>query len=578
MNIPENFDRWMFDYKEGNLSGAEKEAFENFLLQNPQYEMEMDAWNNAFIENEEFEYPHAHELTKDRKVAAGWYYSAAAAIVLLIGGTIFFNSNSNINHNSPVASFDYEDSPEAFADRFIKNGSQLGNEVDVIADDIASDASTANNHADNSFNTAISNSNGIADYENSVEENTDVNSLNDWTASNNSGSNYVSNKLGDQTDSDVNIGEGHNEAALSQEFNKFGGTEEHGGQYLTNPDASELNFDVAKNGSYDFSSWQNKVKRFYHKLEKMFDNPIGLTNLRDPELVMPNSSVLAFNPAFAGGMLSPRFEMNYRNQWLGAEHNSQQLTMSFDNYIYQMRGGVGLVLNAKDYKYGQFGDYNMSLIYSPKMLVNKNVVIEPAVKMTLGVLNANGNKLSPESQIELDRGRTLSTPAAPQMKGNQQLWYKDYGLGLVVNTKWFYAGFSADNLNKHFENVYNEEGYATPTSTPIKINAIIGTDWESKNRPLNKPLSLSAFVAYDQFGERQEAWGGLSSRFNCVTLGASVSNELNYTASAGLQFEHFKLVYHYDRTTSLITDKQIGSHNLSLRINGSNKKKRSRLN
>ncbi|MEX1001307.1 MAG: PorP/SprF family type IX secretion system membrane protein [Crocinitomicaceae bacterium] len=572
MNIPENFDRWMFDYKEGNLFGSEKAAFENFLIQNPDYEIEVDAWNHAFIENEAAEYPQANSLIKDRKVGAAWYWSAAAAVVLLIGGAALFMNdvNSNVGHRlTPgfVQNQDHEIS------KFSKS---------ILAQDITSvNPSVTEQVLSNDAN--FSGEDILYSYQAGQTENGWINTQNQNGSGTENGSvngsssdqDFTSKTGEDYTEVSSNIAS--NDAAFAQERDKFVDTEDFNSQYLGNPMATELNFDVSKTESYDFSSWQNKVKRFYHKLEKVFDNPVGLTNLRDPELVMPNSSIVSFNPAFAGGMLSPRFEMNYRNQWLGKEQNSQQMTLSYDNYIYELRGAIGVVVNAKDYQYGEFGDYNMSVIYSPKMLLGKNAVLEPAVKMTMGVLNANGNKLAPESEFELERGRILSTPAAQQMGGNQQLWYKDIGVGLVLNTKWFYAGVSADNLNNHFENVYSEEGYATPTSMPMKLSGIIGTDWENKHRPTDKPLSLSPFIAYDQLGNRKEIWGGMSSRLNCFTLGASVSSQLNFTALAGIQFEHFKLIYHYDQTQSLLTNDQFGSHNLTLRINGSTKKKTSRL-
>jgi len=66
MKITENFDRWMFDYKEGNLSGSEMEAFENFLIQNPEFEVDADAWDQAFVTNENIAYPYAKALDKDR--------------------------------------------------------------------------------------------------------------------------------------------------------------------------------------------------------------------------------------------------------------------------------------------------------------------------------------------------------------------------------------------------------------------------------------------------------------------------------------------------------------------------------
>ena len=57
----------MFDYKEGNLSAAEAEEFENFLIQHPEYEVDADAWDMAYVQSEPVIYPHAEKLEKKRR-------------------------------------------------------------------------------------------------------------------------------------------------------------------------------------------------------------------------------------------------------------------------------------------------------------------------------------------------------------------------------------------------------------------------------------------------------------------------------------------------------------------------------
>jgi type IX secretion system PorP/SprF family membrane protein len=568
MNIPENFDRWIFDYKEGNLSGAEMETFESFLIQNPQFDADADAWNNAFVQNEDFAYAGAASLKRKRKGAVlwiSWSGAAAAIVTLLIGITYLFTTpaanqslakdfSTTTNPKNKIES--YSNSIVDYESTFVNEENMTNNLHTVNDGAIASDLMQLNLLNQQSYRlNGTNNENGLA---------SSANVQNQLALS--------SSALGESLELDLPTELFANAASLKQELDKYN-DEEYASKYNGNPESSELGFDVARNESYDFSSWQNKLKRIIRKIEKAFDvPPTNLTNLRDPEMLLPNSSILAFNPGFAGGLGSPRFEINYRNQWLSENQNSQQMTIGFDTYSKKMRGGIGLVANVKDFQYGQFTDYNLSLIYSPKILLGKNVVFEPAVRLTMGVLNANGDLLSAETQFELDRGRMLSTPAAPQMEGSQKLWYKDYSAGFMINTDKFYAGFSANNLNRHFENVYNNEGYSTPTSSPLGINGIIGLDFE--NDPVNgkKSISVSPFLAYRQYGERQEIWGGLNFRFHAFTLGGSISHKKDFVGSIGMKFERFKLIYQYDHTYSTLMDGQFGSHNIGVRFNGSSKK------
>ncbi|UKN01525.1 PorP/SprF family type IX secretion system membrane protein [Paracrocinitomix mangrovi] len=594
MNIPENFDRWMFDYMEGNLSGAEKEAFESFLIQNPDFGIEAEVWKDAFIENEEFVYPHADKLEKDNKVVGIYYWSAAAAaILLLIGFTIFFNNNNEVeNQTASQESFDINsvdvnrvadiDATHQSAHDQLVNQDNINEEISIERNDLINvndnsqqfnnDGSLADNGLGQNHQIQLNQQSHLtAGGFTPIVNEPNMNKLSDLSALPS-----VSHDPLDMVNHNLKSINANQQLAISQEFGKFEG-DEHTSKYADNPDGKSLEFDVAKKEAIDFDSWDYKWKKFKRKVESAFDvSPTNLTNLGDPEILLPNTSVIGFNPGFTGGFSGYRFETNYRNQWFGSDQNSQQMTMSFDKYVPGMRGGVGIVLNAKDYGYGAFGDYNMSLIYSPKILVGKNVLLEPAVKLTLGALNANGNQLSPESNIELDRGRILGLPAAQQMSGSQQLWYKDYGLGLVVNAKKFYAGFSADNLNHHFENVFNEEGYATPTSSPIRLNGIVGVDFEKEQTSGGqyKPLTVSPFFAYQQYGEDKQLWGGFNFRYDWFTIGGSISHNLDFTGAIGMKFNKFKLVYHYDQITSSLAEQQIGSHNISLRFNGDNSRKR----
>ena len=43
----ENIDRWLFDYTEGNLSEDQVTILESYLLNNPDIEVDLDAWEDS---------------------------------------------------------------------------------------------------------------------------------------------------------------------------------------------------------------------------------------------------------------------------------------------------------------------------------------------------------------------------------------------------------------------------------------------------------------------------------------------------------------------------------------------------
>ena len=567
MNIPENFDRWMFDYKEGNLSGSELKEFENFLIQNPEFEVEADAWENAFIQNEEFVYPDADKLEKRDRFAASYKWAAAAAILLLIGGSTLFVLNSG--------------KKDVFADFGANAQHAAGNESSTIkptkllttqADFSAfSNTSGSNGPVDENRSNTADIGRSSAPFETNSgwdvhavgQSNTVVSGQQGFSSEGSARNSYGSHDLAYTNNKIVLEG-----VSIDQEKEKFE-KDDNAAKYQSNPVSGDLKFDVSKKGSVNYNSLRNKVKRIYRKVEKTFGYPVGLKNLRDPVLNIPQSTLLATNPGFAGGALTSRFQMNYRNQWWGSNMNSQSLNMSFDNYSYNLRGGYGVMVSAQDYGLGGYNDVNVSLFYSPKIVLGKNFMLEPAVKFTMGSVSANSQKLAGVDQLEINRGRGLDMTNAANVAGTRRMWYKDYGLGFMLNSEWFYAGFSADNLAGHYENVYTSPDGLTPSHMPTKISAVVGGDYEGKS----KTMTFSPFFVYQKFSKRNELWGGLNYRLKWATLGGAVSTNKQFTASAGVQFERFRLIYRYDRTISQYLPQPVGSHNVGIRITGKPNKK-----
>ncbi len=544
MKISNNFDRWMFDYKEGNLSSAEAEEFENFLIQHPEYEVDADAWDMAYVQSEPVIYPHAEKLEKKRRVAGWYYWSAAASLLLLLGSTtIYF----------------FGDSEQAL------ENAMLSNSKSAVFSKVTADDQTQFSAYQRSSSLLSSITNGTSDYTSGSYV---TGSMPGYTNSAVSGSIAENNSNTNTELSSGNNQYGSDDNLIAVENAKLNG-DNNVGKYAGNPESKNLNFDVNKKSSIKYGSGRSVLKKFYRKVEKMLGYPPGLANLKDPELILPQNTLLAFNPSFTGGMLKSRFEMNYRNQWTGTNQASQELNISYDNYSYGLRGGVGILVNAQDYGMGQFGDYNLSLLYSPKLVVNRYTTIEPSVKLTMGSLIANGSNLTADSDFEMDRGRVLQVGSANQLNGVSRQWYKDYGLGIMLNTKWFYAGINADNLNGHYENVYGND-LSSPTKTPIKLSAVIGTDYPSKK----KTMILSPFLAYQQSGAQSEFWGGLNYRQGFFMIGGAMSTKQEFTASVGMKFKGFKMVYHYDYTESLLTQNRMGSHNIGLRFNAKSKTQR----
>lgn len=567
MNIYENFDRWMFDYMEGNLSSGEVEVFEQFLAQNPTFEPDVDAWQNTVIQTDNVIYPNQHKLERNKR-AAGWYsWAAAAAIVtgLLFGGLQLIDSTESTS-SLPLErlSSNGDDSSERTF-----NSPTL---VQLATSENLAPTVTENNYSD------YSNSLG-ADQHNSTEDrstNTNLNTanghnqtdFNEGLATNTITTTQNHMALVEQVNSvdEAMIVKGGK--AIDQALNKLDGSG-NTSHYANNPGFSDVTFNLKAHSNINVDAFSYKAKRFYRKIERMLGYPVGLTNLRDPQLVIPENNITHFNPGFTGGLLKPRFEMNTRTLWLGSEIAMQRTRIAFDNYRSDLRGGVGISVDAATAHSGAFGQYSVNLTYSPKINLGDNLVLEPGVKLTLGMIDGRNENFGEVNAFEMERGLVLNRPDA-YTTGANQLWYKDWGAGFVLNAERMYFGLSADNLGGHYASVYPLEGNFEPETAPVRYTGIIGFDFLKNNHD----RSFSPFITGRHFGENTEAWSGFNARLNYFTFGGGYSTKQDFAASIGLHFKHFDLRYQYDQSTSYALNQRIGSHSLGLRIVGGKRKVR----
>ena len=94
----ENIDRWMFDYTEGNLSPEQETLLENYILNNPDLEVDLDAWQMATVSTEELVYAEKDKAYKKRRLLP--YYIGAFSALLVIS-MLLWNYNqiqSNLQH------------------------------------------------------------------------------------------------------------------------------------------------------------------------------------------------------------------------------------------------------------------------------------------------------------------------------------------------------------------------------------------------------------------------------------------------------------------------------------------------
>ncbi len=540
-----NIDRWLFELLEGNLSPEQIAQLETFLLQHPELDVDKDVWAQAKVDQREYVYPHQDKLIRRRPVGL---YSAVGffTIALLVSLSIYSNSNADFASDLAIAN----------------------NQKDLMAE--TNSIVTSMNELNQVFSRKLpetkTQDKQLSAYLNTSESNqfkvSSVTESNNYRAAGNN------DKLKKNTE--LLAMNGRTSFDLKEELQQVRPTvnklKVHKAEHIQITEKGASDFTAAKRANRfaktDYKvTLGSRIHKMGRSLQRMLDNPIALRNQRDPYYHVPGMQAMDVNFGSVGTMLATRVQTVSRAQWLGEENQQLMNQLSIDGYSYGMRGGIGFQMNHSYYGTGGIENYNASLTYSPKFSVARSVTVEPSVRFKMGSKVLNANNITPGSMVEFDRLNTQGFFVDGSMPMGKQLWYKDLGLGLMVNTKWFHAGIQGDNLFRHYDNIYSNS-LVDPRRVGTHFVATIGTDYQS----IRKTVTVSPYVVYQQQENLKEAWMGANLRLKWLTVGAAVSSNLEPAASLGLKFQHFAITYNADLTQSQLLNQKSLSHQLTLRF------------
>jgi type IX secretion system PorP/SprF family membrane protein len=101
----------------------------------------------------------------------------------------------------------------------------------------------------------------------------------------------------------------------------------------------------------------------------------GITRAQDPEFTQFYANPLYLNPAFAGSNNCPRVALNYRNQWPALSGTFVTTSVSYDQHVDGLYGGLGLMVVSDQAGKGTLNTNRISGIYSYQLKVNREFSI-----------------------------------------------------------------------------------------------------------------------------------------------------------------------------------------------------------
>lgn len=547
MNTPnrENIDRWLFDWSEGNLNPTQEFMLQEFLLLNPDLEIDADSWDTATVSSIPFNFDNQESLKRRKKrIFAYWQFYAAALLLLIFGSSLFFNFMPSEEKSSAQKLFNQA--------KLKVNGKKSVQNIETTP------KSSANNSlpfAQNFLTPATYDAN--LKNKNLLQENNKLLSVENELS--------TSPILEEVLLSDVNY---------LPTISLFNFQLDPTSSFIANSDNSVLlgNSDLEveiieekKNKSFSPSIKLHSSSA----LSKWVKKDVTNTNQKDRIYSLPEKSNLDLNSSFVGSVSQLKFQSMSTARWIKSSDQqklSQQI--SLDGYMRKAKSGLGIVSNYSTFSNGLIQDWNINLIYAPKIALNRYITIEPSMKYTFGKKVLDKTKIINNSVVEFETNQLETFSIDPTLSIGKNLWYRDLGAGLVINAGPIYIGGQVTNILRHQDNLYSND-YTNIRRANQEITLIGGTDFISKNGN----FSFSPYACHTITGSMNASYLGANIQIKSFFLGGSYQTNGSSSYMIGINSERFALFGQSSYVSSSYNKQNSFIHQLTFRINSNISKK-----
>lgn len=550
----ENIDRWLFDYTEGNLSAEQEQQLELFLMNHPDIETDMDAWEMSKVDVAPMVFQHKELLYKKRS-----YKPALALLSLLIlfttGISLFYSNQQKETHKQSMNAQSGKKQTE-------RNHQKIANPT-IKRTESDQSISSVNGPSLSKPQLTVS-----TPYE-ATSKTTDHLSLNASTGQGslsrvevtNESSHSVTEEASDFKLSNSNV------PISTMEFERINLHTLKGmivGGYRTDFKNEELSLHAELDAAVISLGNINLFK----KIDQLLSKDIGLSNNQSYDYTMPGQSNLDLNFSSVGTTSQTRFQAVSSMRSL---ENPTQFRLnnqlSLDAYSRNMRAGFGIQANYDDFSTGLIRNGNVALIFSPKIALSRKISLEPAVRFKMGTKTLNEQKMVNESSVEYNTGQVNQFQFDPNLAIGRTLWYRDLDAGLTIHTPIFFLSGQISNLFQHNENIFSNNGETLAASR--NVNLITGTQYISRN----EKLIFAPYGIYQHSNYQQQLFGGFTFKAGKAQLGLSYGNLNTGSVSLGYVGKNLSVIGQSGFGTLESTQQRTYTHQLTLRIHSSVSKK-----
>jgi type IX secretion system PorP/SprF family membrane protein len=268
------------------------------------------------------------------------------------------------------------------------------------------------------------------------------------------------------------------------------------------------------------------------------------------------------NPALTGNKLCPRVTLNYRNQWPSIPASYVTYSVSFDQYVDAISGGVALMVVSDQAGDRMLINNTFSGVYSYRVDISRVIVLNAALQATYQQLALDWDKLVFGDQL-ISGGLTLEEK--PQSLNKS---FPDFSSGFVIGYREsYFLGFAAHHLTQPDNGFYRNSA----SKQQLKITAHAGAIFNLiPGAPFDDYFevpSIAPNILYQQQGEFKQLNLGTYFNLHPMVVGVwfrhNFSNPDALMALIGFEHKQFKFGYSYDYTVSRLTNASGGAHEIS---------------
>ncbi len=306
---------------------------------------------------------------------------------------------------------------------------------------------------------------------------------------------------------------------------------------------------------------------------------LGSLKAQDPHFSQFYANPLYLNPAMAGSIVCPRVTMNYRNQWPQISGTYVTYNASYDQHVYSMHGGLGVIVTSDRAGEGTLNTNTASLMYSYKLDFSEKFTVRAALEATFFQRSLDWEKLTFPDQIDPKYGFVYNT-SERYPEGGLSVIKPDFSTGIVAYGENYFFGFACHHLTQPdvgFNSVsYLQRRYTGHAGGTINLEGKNTRKSKLERTSISPNILFMQQQDFNQFNygfylNKYPFVGGLWFRQN-YRGDFDDFGDLELQSDAlivllGFQQDMFKFGYSYDLTVSTINASASGgAHEFSLAL------------